>query len=123
MPKHKKNSELDIIFSNPIHLVRRRRPESAGEREKAIWLWSGVTVVMAALIFFWVVNLPERLRLTPGDPATTALFQDNKKGLENVLAQQQINTDKLKTMVNLYGQIVSALEKASSTTSTPQTKN
>lgn len=125
MTKNKKtHKDLPVVFSQPIQ-VERHLHEPKHEREKAIWLWSGVTIVMATLIFFWVINLPERLRLTPGDSATTALFTDNKKELETVLDQQQINTEKLKTMVSLYGQVVDALEKASSTisTSTAQTKN
>jgi hypothetical protein len=124
MSKNKKTpKDLPVVFSQPIQ-VERHRHEPKHEREKAIWLWSGVTIVMATLIFFWVINLPERLRLTPGDSATAALFTDNKKELETVLDQQQINTEKLKTMISLYGQVVDALEKATSTaTSTSQTKN
>ena len=87
--KHSKKSFPTIFFRSVPNELLKKHSHQDFDRQKYIWLWACVGLVMAAVIFFWAATVPGRLKLEGGADATTLLFKENKDKLSTLFEENK----------------------------------
>lgn len=84
-------------------------------KQKIIWLWTCVGLVMAAIVFFWAMTIPNRLKLDGSSDITTRLFKENKDKLSTLFEENKKTVEFLSASPEIYNKLSATLASASST--------
>lgn len=89
--------------------------QSGIDKQKRVWLWTAVGIIMAVILISWISILPKQLKVrASGVDIEKELFTKSSAELSNILLEQQQTADSIKKII---AQEVKTLA-ASSTTST-----
>ena len=84
------------------------------DKQKQIWLWSAVSIIMIAVVFFWFTSLPKQLKVQAASNLEKELFSNSTDEISNLLAEQKAQSENIKQILITEIKNLSA----SSTTST-----
>ena len=92
------------------------------KKQRQIWLWSGVAVVMLAVLASWIYFLPQQLKIKAlATDIEKELFNKSSDDLANLLAEQKQTSDKIKEiMAQGIQTITTSTPSASANTLTPE---
>ncbi|MCX6778742.1 MAG: hypothetical protein NTU97_00735 [Candidatus Magasanikbacteria bacterium] len=124
MPRQKKSPKMPVMFYHSItkeDLEKETPTDSSRKlhkpnhnRQKQVWLWSAVSIVMVAVLVFWFTSLPKQLKVSAASSIEKDLFNKGAEQVSNLLEEQRVKTDDLKKLVGDGLKILTT----SSTTST-----
>lgn len=129
----KKTKKIPVVFEQTIsaeEIKKRSLPKknlpAEFDREikqKRIWLWSGVTLVMIVILFSWFYYLPQQLKIKSATADLEKnLFSNTVSEFSTIIEEQQTKADDFKKIIGQeLESLAAATNSVSSTTSTALT--
>ncbi|HPV70562.1 MAG TPA: hypothetical protein PKY08_01515 [Candidatus Magasanikbacteria bacterium] len=133
MPRSKKTKKIPVMFEKTISVEEIEKRSSnkknsvfkstLDNRQKQLWMWGGVAIVMVTILASWFYYLPQQLKIKNSTAnLEKELFSNTINEFSTIIAEQQTKTSDLKKFLGQELKslaVTSAL--ASSTTSTTLT--
>lgn len=86
-------------------------------KQKIVWLWACVSIIMATVIFFWATTVPNHLKLDNTSDTTGRLFKENKNKLSELFNQNKSTWDFISATPSLYDTVLKAVASSTSAAS------